>query len=238
MPPSKPRALMQFAMPVAAHEPDLGDDRSIAVERPLVRSFVARFVREAAAHVKAGGHAVVWDGERSARLVFRPPARGDMTDLGRWALLDLGLSRFRVPSGGALQGLAVARVPRDCLEIVRARAERDSVHPGATRWMTLDCLHCAACCTHNRVELTRRDLLRWRRAGRPELARQPLATVRSDGKRVLSLLRSGDCRHLHASPAGKSCDIYALRPDACREFPPGSEGCLFSREEELGLVDV
>jgi hypothetical protein len=55
-----------------------------------------------------------------------------------------------------------------------------------------------------------------------------------DGTVVLRLLASRNCRHLRRD---KRCAIYELRPDSCRLFPAGSECCLYSREEELGIVD-
>jgi uncharacterized protein len=202
------------------------------VVRPVVRAFRAGFEREAAAHVRAGGHAAVWDARR-VRLVFRRPRRAAVSDLGRWALLDLGLTRWSTATRGPLRGLAFAKVPKDCIGIVEDRVARDSIHSGSTRTMHLDCRACAACCRHNRVEIEAPDVARFERAGRPELARAPYA--RKDGnKLVLRLLRSGDCRHLLGD---RSCGIYELRPGSCRTFPQGSEGCLFSREEELGLVD-
>jgi Fe-S-cluster containining protein len=99
--------------------------------------------------------------------------------------------------------------------------------------MHLDCRTCAACCRNNRVELVRKDVARFRAAGREEFLRSPF-TRKDGGKLVLRLLRSGDCRHLRAD---RLCAIYEERPEACRTFPPGSEGCLFSREEELGVSD-
>jgi Fe-S-cluster containining protein len=212
------------------------------VTRPVVRSFTQRFVREAAAHVRAGGHAIVWTSAASgasgasgkrATLVFSEPEPGDDMDLGVWSLLDMGKQRWNLEKRGPLRGLATASVPRDCLELVGDRIERDSVHPGATRTMYLDCEACAACCRKNHVELERADIRRFRDAGREELLRPPF-TRRDGNKLVLRLLRSGDCRHLRVD---LRCSIYAIRPEACRTFPPGSEGCLFSREEELGVVD-
>jgi Fe-S-cluster containining protein len=203
------------------------------VVRPVVRAFDARFEREAAAHVRAGGHAVVWDSPRRGRLVFAKPTGRAVHDLGRWSLLDLGREAWATIKRGPLRGLAAAGVPRDCVEIVRARVLRDSVHPGSTRRLELDCQECGACCRDNRVELEEADIRRFERAGRPELARYPYAR-RDGGKLVLRLLASRDCRHLARD---KRCAIYEIRPDSCRDFPPGSEGCLFSREEELGIID-
>ncbi len=203
------------------------------VVRPVVRAFSARFEKEASRHVRAGGHAVVWDSARRCRLVFTEPREGDDMDLGVWSLLDLGKKKWDTVRRGALRGLAFAHVPADCMGIVEDRIRRDSIHPGSTRAMRLDCRTCAACCRANRVELEKTDLDRFARAGRPELARPPYA--RRDGKKVvLRLLKSRDCRHLQAD---KRCGIYAIRPEACRYFPAGSESCLYSREEELGIVD-
>jgi Fe-S-cluster containining protein len=203
------------------------------VIRPVVRAFAARFEEEAGKHVRAGGHAVVWSSPSRARLVFAKPTGLKEEDLGYWSVLDMGRTRWSTVRSGPLQGLAVAAVPSDHLDLVRDRAARDSVHRGSTRAMLLDCPACAACCRNNHVELDATDVERFRRADRSELARPPY-TRRAGEKLVLRLLRSKDCRHLQGD---KTCGIYAIRPKACRTFPPGSEGCLFSREEELGVVD-
>jgi Fe-S-cluster containining protein len=47
-------------------------------------------------------------------------------------------------------------------------------------------------------------------------------------------MSNGDCRHLGKD---NKCAIYPIRPDACSQFPMGSECCLFAREEELGILD-
>jgi hypothetical protein len=203
------------------------------VIRPVVRAFERRFEREAALHVRAGGHAIVWASPRRGRLVFQKPRGAEENDLGYWALLDMGRTEWTTVEVGPLRGLAVAPVPRDCVDLAKDRVVRDSVHRGSTRVMFLDCEQCAACCRDNRVELDKDDVERFRRGGRPELARPPY--VRKDGKKlILRLLQSKNCRHLLPN---KRCGIYPIRPGSCRTFPAGSEGCLFSREEELGIVD-
>ena len=203
------------------------------VVRPVVRSFDVRFAREAAAHVRRGGHALVWSGKDRVRLAFLPPRGERGRDLGYWSLLDLGQTRYRRSPRGPLRGLAVARVARDSVDIVRRRAERDSAHPGATHDVDLDCEACAACCRDNEVVLEEADLARFAAAGRAELGKPPY--TRRDGERViLRLLRSKDCRHLRAD---KRCGIYPIRPASCRDFPMGSESCLYSREVEHGIVD-
>ena len=203
------------------------------VVRPIVRQFQARFEREIARHVRAGGHAVVWESEKRARLVFPTIDEDDENDLGLWSILNLGKSAWTDIESGPLKGFSTMPVPRDCLEIVRARAERDSTFEGTTREVDLDCLACGACCRDNEVILYRKDVARFRAAGRDDLLRPPYAK-KKDGKLVLTLLRSKDCKHLGGD---NKCAIYDFRPDACSSFPVGSEPCLFSREEELGLVD-
>lgn len=203
------------------------------VTRPVVRSFYQPYVSEAASWVRAGGHAVVWLSMRKARLVFTKPREGDQGDLGRWSALDLGRTEFCVASRGAFAGMAYLRVPHDCYSIVRERIARDSVHPGPTRELVLDCLACGACCKDNRVELDEEDVTRFEHAGRGELARPPYAR-RENGIVVLRLNKDKRCHHLGAQ---NQCGIYEIRPNACSTFPPGSECCLSAREEETGIVD-
>ena len=200
-----------------------------------MRQFKEKYAREIAAHVRGGGHAVVWEsaGPPRANLVFPAPRDDDDHDLAVWSLLDMGKSRWKLIDKGPLRGFGTSLVPRDCHEIVRHRAERDSVHAGTRRVMELDCLACGACCKDNEVVLNDVDVERFRDAGRPDLARPPFARTR-DGKLVLTLLRSKSCKQL--MPDNK-CAIYAIRPDACSMFPMASEPCLFSREEELGIAD-
>src|SRR4051794_26158408 len=203
------------------------------VVRPIVRQFKARFSHEISEHVRAGGHAIVWESPKRAHLVLPVPKEDDDHDLAMWSLLDLGKQKWDVIKRGALRGLATAKVPGDCLEVVRHRAERDSVFPGPMRTMNLDCLKCGACCKDNLVILHKVDVARFAEARRHELAKPPY-TKKVNGKLVLRLLRSKDCRHLGSD---NKCGIYAIRPDACSTFPMASESCLFSREEELGVTD-
>jgi Fe-S-cluster containining protein len=97
----------------------------------------------------------------------------------------------------------------------------------------LDCLACGACCKDNRVELDTVDIERFDAAGRADLARPPYAK-RENGTVILLLRKDKGCKHLGRDNA---CGIYPIRPDACSHFPVGSECCLSSREEELGIVD-
>jgi hypothetical protein len=206
---------------------------AMRVVRPVVRSFNRQYRGEAASWVKAGGHALVWLAPRRARLFFARPRAGDEHDLGWWSALDLGRSEYLVARGGPFDGMAYLRVPHDCYSIVRDRVFRDSIHPGPTRELDLDCLECGACCRDNRVVLEDADLERFDRAGRSELARPPYAR-REEGQVILVLARSKACKHLCSD---NKCGIYEIRPNACSTFPVGSECCLSSREEEMGIVD-
>jgi hypothetical protein len=176
---------------------------------------------------------VVWLDPRKARLVFPRPGQDYEKDLGWWSVLDLGRLDYFVARRGPFTGMAYIRVPHDCYGIVRERVLRDSVHPEATRVIELDCLECGACCKDNRVELDDDDIARFERAGRGDLLRPPYAR-REDGTVVLVLGRDKRCKHLAGD---NKCGIYGIRPDSCSSFPVGSECCLSSREEEMGIVD-
>jgi len=204
------------------------------VFRPIVRSFKKKFTKEAVAHVRAGGHAVIWETDKRATLVFQTPAEGDDDDFGAWAIYDMGKWRWTNHDRGALKGLSSTLVPRDCLWIAKRHAERDSVHRGATRKIAIDCQKCAACCRDNEVVLLPPDVERFKKGGRPELAKAPYAKRHKDGRVLLTLLPNKRCRHLKRD---NRCGIYELRPHSCSEFPMGSECCLFAREDILGLYD-
>lgn len=204
------------------------------VKRPIVRSFKQKFIKEAAAHVRAGGHAVVWENDKRAIIVFQAPAEDNEEDFGAWAIYDMGKFSWEVHSRGALKGLASSLVPRHCLWIVKRRAERDSIHPGVFRKISFECTTCAACCRDNEVILLPPDIARFEEAGKGHLAKAPYAKRRKDGKLVLTLLESKRCRHLKRN---NMCGIYSIRPHSCSEFPRGSECCLFAREDVLGIHD-
>ncbi len=206
------------------------------VVRPVVRQFKEKYAREAAAHVRAGGHAIVFDegSKTRARLVVKIPDPKDPMDLGYWSLLDLGKHRFSKPTSGPLKGLATTRIARDSLHVIERRIERDAGWPKATRKVGFDCLLCGACCRDNQVVLDDDDVARFTKGGRPELARPPYAKKDKEGRVVLTLLKSKDCRHLGKD---NKCGVYTLRPSACSEFPVASECCLYAREEEMGVYD-
>lgn len=161
------------------------------------------------------------------------PKEDDPRDLAYHAILDLGKQRYEVSTRGVTKGLAVTLVPRDCNRIVRDRIERDRVHRGATRKVTLDCGSCAACCYANRVVLDEADIERFRGGGRAAFAERPYVR-RSEGQIVLRLAPDRACLHLGAD---NRCGIYAIRPEMCRTFPIGSECCLSARAEEYDIYD-
>jgi hypothetical protein len=187
----------------------------------------------AAVHARRGGHAVVWEHRTRARLLLPRPNEADPKDLAYHAILDLGKQRYEVSTRGVTKGLAITLVPRECNAMVRDRIERDKVHRGSTRRIAFDCVSCAACCYSNRVVLDEGDVSRFRRAGRAQFAERPYVR-HSQGQIVLRLAPDQACLHLKAD---NRCGIYAIRPDMCRTFPPGSECCLSARAEEYDLYD-
>lgn len=207
--------------------------QAATVHRPIVRTFKAKFAKEAAAHARAGGHSVYWETDKRAVLYFPVPTPGDDADFGLWALYDMAKSRWQRNESGAFKGLASTLVPKDCHWIVKDRALRDSVHPGPTREVSWDCQSCAACCRDNEVILQPNDIQRFKDHGLAHIGKPPYAR-RKDGNLVLTLLDNKRCRHLARD---NRCKIYEARPHPCREFPMGTECCMFARGDILGLWD-
>jgi len=184
------------------------------VRRPLWRAFAA--TARAVRHARRGGIAVLF-GRRSRILgALEMPLYVD------WAIRAIEAPRFR-----RLPALRVVEAPvgADWVERVREWVDRDSGLPGATHALRLDCTRCAACCLDNSVALDAEDRARFRASGRPALVAQA-------ARRILPLLPTPErpCVHLD----GFLCGIYPYRPNMCREFPPGTEQCLYSREEVFG----
>ena len=204
------------------------------IERPVWRRFRPRYLERAAAHVRRGGHAAIVRDDGSVEVLLTVDAKGKITELGRWSLLAIEQQRWRRVKEGAATGLAWARVNADYGGSVLDWCERDSVHPGATRKVKLDCLECAACCHDANVLLDRDDFTRWRKAGRADLCDKAYIKRASDGKVTLRFAASGKCQHLGRD---KKCRIYSIRPDNCSVFVVGSEACLAAREDTLGLRD-
>lgn len=84
---------------------------------------------------------------------------------------------------GPFAGLATVKVPDDALHIVRRRAERDSIHPEATREVDFDCLACGACCRDNEVVLDEDDVAKLRAGGRADQEAMVEAQERPDCSR-------------------------------------------------------
>ena len=206
----------------------------MAVDRPIARSFKQKFVKDAAAWVRSGGHAFVWETDKRATFMFQTPAEDNEEDLGAWGVYDMGKFKWENHTRGTLKGLSSTLVPRDCLWIAKRRTERDSIHEGPTRFLDIDCTKCAACCRDNEVVLLPADVKRFKEGGRPDLAKPPYAKRHKDGRLILTLLDNKRCRHLKRD---NRCGIYELRPNPCSEFPMGSECCLFAREEGLNICD-
>ena len=204
------------------------------VVRPVWRRFRPRYLARAAAHVRRGGHAVIVREDGEIELLLTVDAKGKITELGQWSLLSIERQRWRRVKEGPARGLARARVDPSYGGSVLDWCARDSVHPGATRSMRLDCLECAACCHDANVLLDRDDFARWRKAGRADLVDKAYLKRARDGKVTLRFADSGKCQHLEPD---KKCRIYTIRPDNCAAFVVGSEACLAAREDTLGLRD-
>jgi Fe-S-cluster containining protein len=93
----------------------------------------------------------------------------------------------------------------------------------------LDCLTCSACCRgHAGVILVNaEDLLRFRRAGRPELAERIVPGHFSE--EAMETRADGACVHLGRPGLPHHCSIYDVRPNICGEFERGSWQCLEAR---------
>lgn len=203
------------------------------IRRPLWRAFRDNAFARAARHARAGGHALVWsEGKtRRAAWLLLPCGRdGRMSELTAWSLFRVRRRSYHRIEKGAAAGLALVRLPRRFEDTVNGWCGRDEHWPGSVRDIELDCTTCAACCQLACVRLDERDLDRWRAAGRADLCGRRFV---SSGQFPLVLHRrpaDGACVHLRDT----RCGIYALRPEPCRTFVPGSEQCLSARSRQFG----
>ena len=167
------------------------------VVRPVWRSFQERFLARAAAHVKKGGHAAIVrkDDEGVDMLLGVDKATGKITELGYWSVLSIEQQRWRRVKEGPAKGLAIVRVREDFEGAVLDWCERDSIHEGPTREVTLDCLECGACCHEANVVLDDADFDRWKQAGRKDLMDKAYLK-RKNGRVTLRFLDNGRCRNL------------------------------------------
>ncbi len=204
------------------------------VVRPIWRSFKPAYLARAAAHVRAGGHAVIMRDDEALEMILGVDAKGKITELGLWSILAIEQQRWRRVAEGPAKGLATARVKPDYEGSVLDWCERDSVHEGPSRLIRLDCLECAACCHESNVVLDEADLERFREGGRPDLLGRAYIKRARDGRITLRFAETGKCQHLGRD---KKCRVYTIRPDNCRAFVVGSEACLAAREDTLGYRD-
>jgi uncharacterized protein len=204
------------------------------IVRPIWRRFSARFLANAAAFVRDGGHAAIVRDRGIVDLLLTVDEKGKITEQGQWALLAIEQQRWRRVVSGVARGLAAARASRNFADVVIDWCERDSGHRGPTRAIKLDCTTCAACCHDANVVLDEVDLERWRAADRRDLTAKSYVRRDADGRITLRFAEGGRCQHLRDD---KKCGIYELRPENCRVFPAGSEACLAAREDTLGLRD-
>lgn len=103
--------------------------------------------------------------------------------------------------------------------------------------MSLDCTRCGACCCNpdeNRAEGT---VVYVEVTARDAILRHPQAVARyvvrgDDGRAHLRLDAGQRCAGLRGA-LGRSvrCELYALRPAACRRVEAGSPECLRARQE-------
>jgi Fe-S-cluster containining protein len=93
----------------------------------------------------------------------------------------------------------------------------------------LDCLTCSACCRGHAgvIPVSAEDLLRFKRAGRPELA---LRIVPGHfGDEAMETRSDGACVHLGRPGLPHHCSIYDVRPAICGDFERGSWQCHEAR---------
>jgi len=93
----------------------------------------------------------------------------------------------------------------------------------------LDCLTCSACCRGHAgvILVSAEDLLRFKRAARPELAERIVPGHFSE--EAMETDANGACVHLGRPGLPHHCSIYEIRPDICGEFERGGWQCLEAR---------
>src|SRR5664279_4508873 len=93
----------------------------------------------------------------------------------------------------------------------------------------LDCLTCSACCRGHAgvILVSAEDLLRFKRAGRTDLAERIVPGHFSE--EAMETRADNACVHLGRPGLPHHCSIYELRPNICGEFERGSWQCLEAR---------
>jgi len=82
----------------------------------------------------------------------------------------------------------------------------------------LDCLTCSACCRGHAgvIPVSAEDLVRFKRAGRPELAERVVPG--HFGDEAMETRSNGACIHLGRPGLPHHCSIYEVRPAICGDF--------------------
>jgi uncharacterized protein len=204
------------------------------VVRPVWRRYAAEYVKNAAAWVRSGGHAVVVERPSRMRLVLGVDDEGKLTEQGLWAVLALEQQRASRAQKGPLRGLFTILVAPHARDAALDWCERDAGFEAPTRTLRLDCLECAACCHESNVILYDDDLERFRLAGRHDLLTKERLIRKKDGKLRLRFLPSGRCPQLQND---NKCNVYVARPFNCSVFPVGTEACLAARESTWNIRD-
>lgn len=104
--------------------------------------------------------------------------------------------------------------------------------------VTLDCRTCGACCLSEYARLTTYIPLSEEDLGRFTASmRRRLVVLDRMGLPNLGVKRHGRgtqkicTQHVGRVGHKSACSIYARRPEACREFEPGSEACQYARRD-------
>lgn len=109
--------------------------------------------------------------------------------------------------------------------------------------MNFDCTRCGACCCNPEENRAEGTLAYVEVTTRDSILRHPQAVDRyvvrtDDGRMHLRLDAGHRCVGLRGS-LGRSvrCELYALRPAACRRVEAGSDECLRARRER-GIGEI
>lgn len=91
---------------------------------------------------------------------------------------------------------------------------------------SFDCAKCGACCFGLAVHLNKREAQLFQANRKLRLLIKP----QDDGFCMRRTVKESRCFALKGEPGCCTCKVYDQRPRVCREFEPGSEACLRSRQ--------